>query len=485
MTTFRWYMLGLGLLFAAYVAVEYYRPQPLDWTPTLRNDHKIPYGAYVLYDQLPAVLGVPRAEVKTVRAPIYSQIEGVDEDATTEVTEAIVLPDSAAAATEEAPAPDTTAADSLRIVVPTSEAVVSTAAADSATTATAEEDDQDYAAGLRESSFAPATYVFVATSFELSRQDCRSLLRHVARGNEVLIAAESFDSFFADTVGFGTSVYVPPMKVQKKTEQPILTDSVSLQLSNPALARQAAGGGFRLPLLAASSRLQARPNLSSRATQLAADDRGQPVLLRVPHGRGHFYICSVPLAFSNYFVLQPRTSSFAFAALSYLPTGRTVWWDEYQKQGRRGEQSLLRVLLEHEALRYATYLTLAAAALFVLVEARRRQRIIPVLKPLPNTSLLFTRTVASLYHHGTDHTLIAEKKINLFLEHLRTRYHEPGLDLTDEATRERLAQKSGLPRAEVDALSRRIHFVLTARQVSDAELLALNKAINTFRHVAA
>ncbi|RSK45658.1 DUF4350 domain-containing protein [Hymenobacter perfusus] len=488
MTTFRWYMLGLGLLFAAYVAVEYYRPKPLDWSPTLQNEDKIPYGTYVLFDQLPGMLGVPRADVRTVRAPIYSQIEGVDEDdlPATAVTDSAT---SAAAAERDELIEQL---DSVTNGTPADSAATTAAGTPKTPPANTEQpnegqptdnDDRDYAAGLSDGDYQPATYLFVANSFELSRQDCRSLLRHIARGNDVLIAAENFDSFFADTVGFKTSVYTPSIKLRKTSAKALLAnDSVRLQFSNPTLATKA---GVRLPLLAASSRLQAKQNIADKATQLATDEQGQPVLLRVPHGRGHLYLCSVPLAFSNYYLLQPRTSNFAFSSLSYLPTGRTVWWDEYQKQGRRGEQSLLRVLLEHEALRYAMYLTLAVAILFVGIEARRRQRVIPILKPLPNTTLLFTRTVAGLYRQGSSHALIAEKKIGLFLEHLRTRYHEPALDLTDADTRERLSQKSGVARQEIDALVRRINFLLTAPQISDTELLNLNKAILAFRQTAA
>jgi hypothetical protein len=474
MTTFRWYLVGLAVLLGAYVAVEYYRPRPLDWRPTLQNNDKIPYGTYVLFQELPGLLGTSRAQVQAVRVPIYSQIEGVEEDAeskdTPRLSEELTV-DTAVVAHPEAAAPewkDTTAARAE--IRPT--------------TASDDEADADYAAGLKAGDFTPATYLFVAPEFQLSRLDCRSLLRHVARGNDVLVAAEGFDNFFADTLGFATRPIIPRLKTNADGSRSLLQDSVRLRLSNPGLARQA-GASFRLPTQAVATRLLAQANLSDKATSLATDERGRTVLLRVPHGRGHLYICTVPLAFSNYFVLKPRTGNFAFAALSYLPTGRRVWWDEYQKQGRRGEQSLLRVLMEHEALRYATYLALAAAVLFVAFEARRRQRVIPVLKPLPNTTLLFTRTVASLYRQGGNHQLIAEKKIGLFLEYLRTRYHEPGLDLTDEDTRERLAQKTGVPRADVDALNRRMNFVLTAPQVSDAELLALNKAINDFRKSAA
>ena len=470
MTTFRWYLLGLALLFGTYVAVEYYRPKPLNWTLSFKNKDKIPYGTYVLYNVLPTVLGVDQREVRTVRVPIYNQIEGEDEPE----PEKAVATDTTAmqevtAETEETAEPESPGT--------TDSTVTTKAAAD-----TADAENADYAAGLAEAGYPKATYVFVDETFKLSGSDCRALLRHVARGNDVFIAAEQFDRQFADTVGFRTAPFANGTRLRNRAAAAAL-DSVQLQLSNAGLARATGQTGFRLPALGASYRLL--PDSALVGIQLAADTAGRAVLVRVPHGRGHIYLCTVPLAFTNYFALQPRTGNVAFAALSYLPTGRLVWWDEYQKQGRQGEQSLLRVLLAHDALRWALYLSLLGALLFVLFEARRRQRIIPILKPLPNTTLLFTRTVASLYRQGNSHALIAEKKIQLFLEHLRTRFHEPGLDLNDEAARERLAQKTGIPRLAVDALVRRINFLLTARQVSDADLLALNKALNDFRKAAA
>jgi hypothetical protein len=493
-------LLGLALLFGAYVAVEYYRPKPLDWMPTFQNKDKIPYGTYVLYDVLPELLGVAKRDVKPVRVPIYSQIEGTEEP---DVSAATVADTVAAAPTEEYPDSTptdssaqldstnaTTAAVSDSVGAQDSDTTESEEAAfagDSAETIAGEnaEDPEaaDYMAGLAESGFAKATYVFVDDVFELSSSDCRSLLRHVARGNDVFIAAEYFDPHFADTLGFRTESFVSRLRLKDASPDALRQDSVLFRLSNAGLARQTGRGGFRLPAPGASYRLL--PDSGMRATQLAADTAGRAVLVRVPHGQGHLYLCTLPLAFTNYFVLQPGTANFAFAALSYLPTGRPVWWDEYQKQGRQEEQSLLRVLLAHDALRRALYLTLLGALLFVVFEARRRQRVIPIIKPLPNTTLLFTRTVASLYRQGASHVPIAEKKIGLFLEHLRTRFHEPGLDLNDEAARERLAQKTGLPRADIDALVRRINYLLTTPRVTDADLLGLNKVINDFRKAAA
>ncbi|MBG8555381.1 DUF4350 domain-containing protein [Hymenobacter guriensis] len=469
MTTFRWYLVGLALLFAAYVAVEYYRPKPLNWTPTYQNKDKIPYGTFVLHDQLPHVLAVPAREVYTVRVPIYNQLEGREEPRPND--DAATALDSADIAEMVDQAADTTRAGS-------SGAASDTTAAAPALIDSADTTDADYAAGLAESGYKRASYLFVNGSFSLSRLDCRSLLRHAARGNDVFIAAENFDLQFADTLGFrSVSTVDQPNPKDKKLQ----LDSVRLRFTNAALQKAAGTSAFRLPALTASYHLVPDSSRAEEFTVLATDARNRPVLVRRTHGRGHVYLCSVPVAFSNYYVLRPRTHGFAFAALSYLPTGRLVWWDEYQKQGRVGEQSLLRVLMAHDALRWATYLALLGALLFMVFEAKRRQRVIPILKPLPNTTLLFTRTVAGLYRQGRNHQLIAEKKIGLFLEHLRTQLHEPTLDLQDEALRERLSQKSGVARPEVDALVRRINFALTSPQLSDVELLALNRALNDFR----
>ncbi|QDA61134.1 DUF4350 domain-containing protein [Hymenobacter jejuensis] len=410
MTMFRWYLVGLLALFGSYVAVEYYRPKPLDWSPTYLNKDKIPYGTYVLYQVLPEVFG---QRVQQVRLPVYNQL-GEDSAQTT-----------------------------LRT--------------------------------------PKHNYLFINQSFTISKPDTRALLRYVARGNDVFIAAEQFNSHFRDTLGFHTAPFLSRHKQhQARTAADLLTDSVTLRLLNPQLAH-AAGSRFRYPVLNVTSRLLL--DSLTRGTLLATDEQGRAVLVRIPHGRGNFYLSSVPAAFTNYFVLQPHTEGFAFAALSYLPA-RPIWWDEYQKQGRPGEQSLLRVLLEHDALRAAYYLGSVGLMLFLLFEAKRRQRIIPILRPLPNTTLLFASTVASLYRQGSNHALIAEKKISLFQEYLRSRFQEPTLDLNDELLRERIAQKAGMPRARIDALVRTINFSLTAPSVSDRDLLLLSKTLNEFRKEA-
>ena len=453
LSTFRLYLLGIGLLFVGYVALEYNRPKPLDWTPTYSNKDKIPYGTFVLFDQLPHLLGTD--SVRVVRLPAYSQLTGA-------------APDAGADA-PGAPAAESAAADSVRANVAT--------AADSAALIAAPNQGAPAADSLPLRADR-TNYLFISDEFAVSAPDLRALLAFAAQGNDVFITAEQF-SHSPGTLGraLGFRTDDGEESQTRRTGPEVRIDSVTLRFTNPVLA----GARYRLPgTTNAHFVLDLVRDGGPTGRTLATDAQGRAVFVRLDYGAGHFYLCSVPLAFTNYYLLQPRTAGFAAGALAYLPV-RAAWWDEYQKQGPPGEQSLLRVLLAHPALRAAYYLTLLGALLFILVEARRRQRIIPIIKPLPNTTLLFTRTVAGLYRQGRNHALIAEKKVALFLDYLRVRFHETSPDLGDNDFRERLSQKAGLPRARVDELLRLVNFARTAPQIDDRALLQLSRAITDFR----
>ncbi|MDO7852711.1 DUF4350 domain-containing protein [Hymenobacter convexus] len=495
LTTFRLYLLGVALLFAGYVTLEYNRPKPLDWSPTYINKDKIPYGTYVLYDQLPRLLGTD--SVETVRLPVYSQLTGLTQDeydglraptpedllrgrkhkASTDTTATSEATDSATVAAAAEPA------DSV-----TNEEADSTATASAATDSTAqtaadedevyEEEEPEESADAIPLRAGLANYLFINEGFELSRTDARALLQYVARGNNAFVAAKYFRSqrgLLRDSLGFG--VKERALTSSKNLKGIFSIDSVDLRFTNPALAR----AHIRLPGVSVEQYLEVDSGRVGRT--LATDAQGHAVFVRIDYGRGHFYLCTAPVAFTNYYLLRPRTARFAEAALAYLPARRALW-DEYLKQGPVGEQSLLRVVFAHEALRWAYYLCLFGGLLFVLIEARRRQRIIPTIKPLPNTTLLFTRTVASLYRQGSNHALIGEKKVALFMDYLRQRFQETNPDFADADFRERLSQKSGLTRQRVDELLRLVNFARTAPQMTDQQLLQLSKALGDFKREA-
>jgi hypothetical protein len=382
------YGIGMALLFVGFVLVEYYRPKPLDWTETLSNRDKIPYGTYVLYHLLPGFFeGEP---VRTVRQPTYSFWDELDPDE-----------------------------------------------------------------GF-------TNYISVSSSFDVDEANLSALLEYARIGHQVFIAAELFGEGFRDSLGFDTDVRFR-----------VAPDSARLRLARPA------GQGER-PYTYAAKNAQASFTLpdSSRATVLGTNDQGKPTFIRIPHGDGHFYLSSVPLAFSNYYLLRPHQAGYAARALSYLPVQPT-YWDEYQKGGRDEDESIFRVLVRHEALSGAYYLALGSLLLFMLFESKRRQRAIPVREPPRNTTLDFVQVVGDLYYQHRNHKAIAEKKVTYLLEHIRTRYFEPTHDLGPDF-RQRLAQKAGVPPEQVEELFRLVQQVQLAGEVSEKQLLQLNKAVEDF-----
>ena len=114
-----------------------------------------------------------------------------------------------------------------------------------------------------------------------------------------------------------------------------------------------------------------------------------------------------------------------------------------------------------------------------LFGGKRKQRIVPVVKPVQNTSIAFTEAVAALYLVEKNNKNIADKMISYFNEFIRTRYflniHTVNADLITV-----LSKKSGVEHDKVQSLYYAIQQIGTAESVSDFELLSLNEQIQLF-----
>jgi len=391
------YLLILLATVVAYGLFEYYRPKPIDWTPTYLNDGQIPFGTQALFELLPGVMRQP--EVETVRLPVYNFL------------------------TETKPA-------------------------------------------------GRSNYVFICHNFAADGNDLKQLFSYVKQGNSVLISAYELPDSLGKALGFKASV-----------QSLIIADSLLQQnFTNPSLRRV---GGYVFPrddgrnylrIDTAKKASEKRKNI----TVLGRNARKEPVFIRVRYGKGQFLVHSLPLAFTNYHVLDPKTSDYAFKALAYLPAQPT-YWDEYQKQGRfdKDEQSLLRYVWSQPALTWAYYLIVFGVVFYVIFAGKRTQRIIPVVEMPQNTSLNFVKDVGRLYFQQRDHDNLARKKIQYFLADIRERYGLNTNSLDHEFT-EMLAHKSGTPTTETDELVRLLRNAQKSNFLSEYDLLTLNKAIEQF-----
>jgi hypothetical protein len=177
-------------------------------------------------------------------------------------------------------------------------------------------------------------------------------------------------------------------------------------------------------------------------------------------------------------MLSANNQQFVSSTLSYLPVN-DLYWTEYYQVGRMESKTPLRFILNNEPLSWAYYLTVTAIIAFMIFEAKRKQRIIPIIQPLPNTSLEFVSTIGNLYYQNGDHKNIAEKKINFLLEQIRSKYLLKTNQL-DGAFFTALANKSGKPKAQIEVLFQKISFIHSATMISAEQLMDLNERIEQF-----
>lgn len=307
-----------------------------------------------------------------------------------------------------------------------------------------------------------SNYLFVCQEFNADAHDLKPLFAYVRRGNNVFIAAYDLPDSLGSVLGFEAEVRSPG-----KADSTLRQNFTNPQLRTP--------NGYNFFHDDGRNFLDVKKTRT--ITVLGRNARREPVFIRVPYGKGYFFIHNLPLAFTNYYVLDAKTTDYAFKALSYLPVLPT-YWDEYQKQGRFDEeqQSIFRYIRSQPALNWAYYLVIFGLIFYAIFAGKRTQRIIPVVEPPKNTSLDFVRNIGRLYFQRGDHDNLARKKIHYFLADVRERY---GLNTTvlDKAFAEALAQKSGASPEDTAALVRHLRDAQKSISLSEFDLLTLNQAM--------
>lgn len=195
-------------------------------------------------------------------------------------------------------------------------------------------------------------------------------------------------------------------------------------------------------------------------------------------GQGNIFFHLQPIVFTNYHLLKKENKKYASTALSYLPED-TIFFDSKNKIGQELGRSVMRFILTQPALRWAWYLGLLGLLLFMFFNAKRKQRIVKVIKPLENTTVDFAKTIGNLYYETKDHDNLIEKKITYFLEYIRRVYY---LDtqLLDEKFTKLLSLKSGKDKILTQQLVKQINYLKAKNNCSENDLIKLNKTIEDF-----
>ena len=310
--------------------------------------------------------------------------------------------------------------------------------------------------------------IFILSRFlSPGKEDVNTLLDHVSKGGTAFIGAQHISGPLADTLRLQTQDNVFSSGYFNKS------DSGFIAFVNPALDTALRFSFRRDDIYNYFKKFD-----TTRTTVIAENDYKQPVTIRLEWGKGNIVLTSAPLTFTNIYLLSGKNDEYAAGCLSYLSSA-SVFWTEFYHLGRMEARTPLRYILKTEPLAWAYYLTIASLLLFMIFEAKRRQRVIPVIKPLGNTTLEFVSTIGNLYFQHANHKNIAEKKIQFLLEQIRTKYR---LDTTrlDDVFMKTLALKSGKPHHDIHMLFSDITSVLSLPEINAAQLKSLNEKIEKF-----
>lgn len=147
-------------------------------------------------------------------------------------------------------------------------------------------------------------------------------------------------------------------------------------------------------------------------------------------GKGQLTLCSAPIIFTNVYFAERENYDFANAMLSDLGSG-PILWDEvvrynndfnFRPGGNSLGQSPLSFIMSQRSLKWAWFILLGTAILFVVFRSKRRQRIIPILKPNQNTTLAYAQLLGSLQLKEKNNAAKGNEIYQHFLQHLRNRY---------------------------------------------------------------
>ena len=327
-----------------------------------------------------------------------------------------------------------------------------------------------------------ASHVGRTASFVVTHQvlpnstELRALLDFVYEGNQLFISSFEFDQELLDSLKLETNYSHGAVNIY---------DSLRVSIMNPESQTEEF---YSYPGKSYDNYFS---NMDSGyTTVLGWDHNGNANFVKISYDNGGaFYLHLAPLAFSNFFLLHKENKRYYDCALSNMPKDlELVVWGEYFRHHANGDEdgasggSMARTfswMMSQEALAWALSLVLGLFLIIFLFESKRRQRAIPIRKPLQNASLDFVKTIGNLYYQRRDNKNLVVKMTAHFQDQVRNRYNIPTSRM-DEDFVKKLSYKTGIDLQTIHDIVYQAKYLADQPSVSDGELLLFNQQLQNF-----
>jgi hypothetical protein len=315
------------------------------------------------------------------------------------------------------------------------------------------------------------TYVIYNSNLNLGKSSLKALLNWIKKGNNVLLASGNFEQALLDSLELKQNALINQN----------LDNQWVLKLLNPALStgdtilfdKKNFVSGFK----PADSLLK---NISVKALgNISSKDQTTVNFIAVPYGKGTIMLHSLPEVFTNYFILKGHNLSYFEGLLSYINLQKPIYWD-VQAQNGANQAGLFKYIMENPAFLWAYRLLFLGLLLYILFEGKRKQRAIPIIKPLKNETLVFTKTIADMYIENKAHKDMAEMHLKHFYDFLRNEGH---LDISQNKTdlKRQMINKFKVDEKAVDDLFNLIEQIENSRNIYAKTVMDLARKIEKIK----
>ena len=234
------------------------------------------------------------------------------------------------------------------------------------------------------------TYVFFNDYINLEEKELSALLEWVSDGNRLFLASEVITAELLDTLGIDAK----RMYKADRFDPVFKYDLHFKELNNEtALWKRAYSKDYFSKIDSNTTKILGTVVLTNDST---LQNQPRANFIKTQFGQGEILLSTSPEAFTNYFILEGNNLAYTSGISAYFAQDERIYLDAYYKSGKTVAVSPMRIFLDTKEFKWAYYLCLIGILLYIIFQGKRKQRAVPVIPPLTNQSLNFTRTVGDM-----------------------------------------------------------------------------------------
>jgi hypothetical protein len=299
------------------------------------------------------------------------------------------------------------------------------------------------------------TIIILSDYLDLPKEDVEEIIKNAKDGNRYIIAANNFNQTICEKFDFEYRNYGGINPFWNQTTADTLGFLIKIHDQNRSEIDSVKVEFGVVNSYFVKTKTNSKTLLSSYS---------DPIAIENPYNNGSVTICTSPYFFTNYVLLNNNCWKLADRLLLNTDTQELYFARKYLIN-EKNQASIFKNILYNNALRYMLYLSLCLILIFMIFSAKRKQRIIPIIKQHKNNSLEFIKLIGRLYFLKKNHSDVCIKKFHYLKDYLSRTYQ---INFNTEETQnlyQKISIKTGIPLEDVGNLFRKMEKISSTKVI--------------------